>query len=260
MWVHGSKSQAHLNINNALSESIMFLLLYANAGKLCVVCETGRWYSSSLWPCHAVTVSGVESPSILLPWACLWVEAVPARHQIKPPPHLLYFTVFFFVMYLLSICLPLSFPSLPPSPCLCAFLPVFLRLLQRAWCLHLWRRECLFTKMSPHLMQTHLHNNNPIWSISDSVFDASNEAIMPDKMLSALVYQIKRHMGSHSLIFFQLKINLSTSQIVQNQFLCISRCLCKHELPFFPLHLSDGSFLAARHSVRKRHQMTPDYQ
>lgn len=126
MWVHGSKSQAHLNINNALSESIMFLLLYANAGKLCVVCETGRWYSSSLWPCHAVTVSGVESPSILLPWACLWVEAVPARHQIKPPPHLLYFTVVFFchvfTFHLSPPFLPLS-PSLSLPVCLSPCLP-----------------------------------------------------------------------------------------------------------------------------------------
>lgn len=152
MWVHGSKSQAHLSINNALSESIMFLLLYANAGKLCVVCETGRWYSSSLWPCHAVTVSGVESPSILLPWACLWVEAVPARHQIKPPPHLLYFTVFFLsCIYFpfvspfpsplslpLPACVPFSLSSSDccrgPDACICGGVSVCLQRWVPTWC------------------------------------------------------------------------------------------------------------------------------
>lgn len=174
------------SVNSHIEHSGFFLFiafLFAIYDTLYILCEIGRWWWCSSWPCPAVATSAVKSPSISSPWACLWVEAVPARHQIKPPPHLLYFTVFLSCIYF-----PFVSPSLPPSPSpLSPPLPLGLRLLQRAWCSDPWQCECLFPRMNPHLMLTHLHNNNPIWSISDSLLDASNEAIKPDKMLSLLV-------------------------------------------------------------------------
>lgn len=118
-------------------------------------------------------------------------------------------------MYLLSICLSLS---LSASLCLC------LRLWQRAWCLDLWQCECLFPRMDPHLMLTHLHNNNPIWFTSDTVLDASNEAITPDKMLSLLVFQIKKHM--ESVFFFMAgDKHQSITNSSKPFFFCTSACV-----------------------------------
>lgn len=89
------------SINNALTEfshtvehAGFFSCLSAIYDTLYILCEIGQPRWCSLWSCPAATTSVVKFPSILLRWACLWVEAVPARHQIKPTPHLLYFCFF----------------------------------------------------------------------------------------------------------------------------------------------------------------------
>lgn len=215
------------SLNAHIERGAFFLFiacLFAIYDTLYILCEIGRWCLCSSWSYPAVATSVIKSPSISSPWACLWVE-VPARHQIKPLPHQLYFTVSLSCIYSVS-------------------LSVCLRLLQRAWCLAPWQRECLFPRMNPHLMLTHLHNNNPIWSISDAVLDVSNEAIKPDKMLSVPVCQIKKGFGAED--------KSRASQIVRNQFFCVNTT--------YLFHLWDFSFLAACQCDGKRHRLKPDYQ
>ncbi len=56
------------------------------------------------------------------------------------------------------------------------------------------------------------------------MLDATNGAIVPDKMLSLLVYLIKKHMESY-FPDFSAEDKSEAPQIVQNQFFCTSACV-----------------------------------
>ena len=74
-----------------------------------------------------------------------------------------------------------------------------------------------------------------------------NEAIKPDKMLSLLVYQIKKHMESY-FPEFSTEDKSEAAQMAQNQFVCTG-CPCKHALPFPSVR--HFHLLAACHSDSK---------
>ena len=152
----------------------------------------------------------------------MWVEAVPPRHQIKPPPHLFCFTVFYcaFISHLSLPCPSVSDHCRGPDAGI--------------------RGSVSVTKAESKLIPTHLHYNNSIWSISDCVLHASTEVITPDKMLSLLVYHIKkkkRRMEFHFLGFW-LKINLRDHKYVKSHFLSPWTCV-NMNLPYPSIrHLS----------------------
>lgn len=116
------KLPAALYINNTLSEftyrtQCLFLFiacLFAIYDTFYILCEIGRWWWCSSWPCPVVTASVVKSPSISSPWAYLWVEAVPARHQIKPHHTCIHCFLFFFECHVFTFYLSLL-PSLSLS-------------------------------------------------------------------------------------------------------------------------------------------------
>lgn len=91
------------NVNSHFEQSVGFFppvySLFAIYDTLYILCETGGWWWCSSCSCPAVTTSAVKSPSISSLWACLWVEAVPARIKIKLLTHLLYFTGFLTYIY-----------------------------------------------------------------------------------------------------------------------------------------------------------------
>lgn len=107
VWIPIQESYSYTQcIDNTLSEFTIWTLfffcfflscLFAIYDALYILFETGRWWWCLSCSCPAVQTSVVKSLSISSPWACLWVEAVPARLKIKPLSHLLHFTVFWHV-------------------------------------------------------------------------------------------------------------------------------------------------------------------